>query len=123
MRKIIALSVFSAFILGIAANASAFWGNNNDSECYGPYGKIPDCNPYDEWDPRYWMEEMESMMDDDDYGYQQGYPQQGYQQPYYGYQQGYSQQGYQQPYYGYPQQPYGYNPYVAPATVTPAPTK
>ncbi len=127
MKKIIAISVFSAFVLGAATNASAFWGNDNDYECYGPYGKIPGCNPYDEWDPRYWMEEMEDMMDDDDDyrgGYGRGYG--GYQQPYYG--GGYQQQ---QPYYGggyQQQQPYyggGYQqPYaapVAPAPVAPAP--
>ncbi len=128
MKKIIAISVFSAFVLGAASNASAFWGGNNDSECYGPYGKIPNCNPYDEWDPRYWMEEMEDMMDDDDdyyggygRGYQQPYYGGGYQQPYYG--GGYQQQqpyyggGYQQPYYGG-----GYQqPYAAPAApVAPA---
>ncbi len=128
MKKIIAISVFTAFVLGAASNASAFWGNNNDSECYGPYGKIPNCNPYDEWDPRYWMEEMEDMMDDDDDYYRGGYG--GYGQPYGG---GYGQPyGYapQQP-YGYAPQPYapapapyyggGYNPYAAPAAPAPAP--
>lgn len=125
MKKIIAISVFSAFVLGAATNVSAFWGGDND-ECYGPYGKIPNCNEYDEWDPRYWMEEMEDMIDDDDDdyryggygrgygGYGPGYGGGGYQQPYYG-------GGYQQPYYGggYQQQPYyggGYQqPYAAPA--------
>jgi len=128
MKKIIAISVFSAFVLGAATNASAFWSSDDD-ECYGPYGKIPNCNPYDEWDPRYWMEEMEDMMDDDDDnygGYGRGYGR-GYQQPYGGYQQqpyyggGYQQQpyyggGYQQPYGGY-QQPYAAP--VAPAPVAP----
>lgn len=124
MKKIIATSVFAAFVLGAASNASAFWGGDND-ECYGPYGKIPNCNEYDEWDPRYWMEEMEDMFDDDDdyYRYGRGYGNPygggygmpyggGYQQPYYG-------GGYQQPYYGggY-QQPY--NPYAAPAAPAPA---
>ncbi len=126
MKKIIAISVFSAFVLGAATNASAFWSSNDD-ECYGPYGKIPNCNPYDEWDPRYWMEEMEDMMDDDDDNYRYGRGYGGYQQPYYG--GGYQQQpqyggGYQQPYYGggY-QQPYyggGYQQPVAPAPVAPA---
>ncbi|WP_198266435.1 hypothetical protein [sulfur-oxidizing endosymbiont of Gigantopelta aegis] len=136
MKKLIAISVFSAIVLGAASNASAFWGNNNDSECYGPYGKIPNCNPYDEWDPRYWMEEMEDMMDDDDdyrggYGNGNGYQQPyggGYQQPYGGYQQpyGYAPQQYAPAPYGYapqqyaPQQPYYGNPYAAPAPVAPA---
>jgi len=130
MKKIIAISVFSAFVLGAATNASAFWGGDND-ECYGPYGKIPNCNEYDEWDPRYWMEEMEDMFDDDDDDYYRyggrGYG--GYQQPYYGggYQQPYYGGGYQQPYYGggyQQQQPYyggGYQqPYAAPAAPAPA---
>lgn len=136
MKKIIALSVFSAFVMGAASNVSAFWGSNNDWECRGPYGDIPGCNPYDEWDPRYWMEEMEDAFDDDDnyyggYGRGYGYPYGGgYQQPYGGgYQQPYG--GYQQPYYqqpygggGYYQQPYyqqPYNPYAAPAAPAPAP--
>jgi len=132
MKKIIALTIASAFILGLASNASAFWGNDNDWECRGPYGKIPGCNPYDEWDPRYWMEEMEDMWDDDDddYGYGRGYG--GYPQGGYGYPQGggygYPQGGYGYPQggYGYPQGGYGYpqqqyNPYAAPAAPAPAP--
>ncbi|NOQ78941.1 MAG: sulfur globule protein CV1 [Gammaproteobacteria bacterium] len=132
MKKIIAVSVFSAFIMGVASNASAsWWGSDNDGECYGPYGKIPGCNEYDEWDPRYWMEEMEDMMDDDDDdyyrygGYGRGYGQPyggGYGQPYGG---GYGQPyggGYGQPYGGgYAPQPYYGNPYAAPAPVAPAP--
>ena len=119
MKKIIALSVFSAFIMTIATNASAFWGSDNDYECWGPYGKIPGCNPYDEWDPRYWMEEMEDMFDDDD-DYRYG----GYGMPYGG---GYGAPyggGYGAPYGGgYAPAPYGYgapygggyyNPYAAP---------
>jgi len=135
MKKIITASVFSAFILGIASNASAFW-DSDDDECYGPYGKIPGCNEYDEWDPRYWMEEMEDMMDDDDddyYRYGGGYGRPGYGMPYGG---GYGMPyggGYapQQPYYGggyAPQQPYygggyqqPYNPYAVPAAPAPAP--
>jgi len=133
MKKIIALSVFSALVLGVASTASASWfGSDNDNECYGPYGKIPGCNSYDEWDPRYWMEEMEDMWDDDDddyyrYGGGRGYGG-GYGQPYGG---GYGQPyggGYGQPYGGGYGQPYGggyapqqyapqpaYNPYAAPA--------
>lgn len=111
MKKLIVASVFSALLLG-AGNASAFWGGGNDWECRGPYGDIPGCNPYDEWDPRYWMEEMEGMWDDDD-DYRYGSP--------------YGGGGYGNPYgggYGYAPAPYGYNPYqqapvapAAPATV------
>ena len=129
MKKIIALSVFTAFILGIASSASASWfGSDNDNECYGPYGKIPGCNSYDEWDPRYWMEEMEDMWDDDD-DYGGGYGR-GYGNPYGGgYGQPYGGGGYGQPYGGgyapqqyapqqYAPQPY-YNPYAAPAAPAP----
>jgi hypothetical protein len=115
MKKLLALSVFSAFVLGATTNASAWW-DSNDWECYGPYGKIPNCNPYDEWDPRYWMEEMEDMFDDDDedyYRYGGGYGGMPYgggygaPMPYGG--------AYQQPYYGG-----GYNPYAAPVAPAPA---
>ncbi|MCU7819227.1 MAG: hypothetical protein KZQ57_10275 [gamma proteobacterium symbiont of Lucinoma myriamae] len=109
MKKIIAVSVFTAFIMGVASNASAFWSSNDDYECYGPYGKIPGCNSYDEWDPRYWMEEMEDMFDDDDDDYYRGgYGRGGYGQPYGG---GYAPAS--QPYYG--------NPYAAPAPAPVAP--
>ncbi len=111
MKKLIAVSVFTAFIMGVVSNASAsWWGSDDDYECWGPYGKIPGCNPYDEWDPRYWMEEMEDVFDDDDDDY---YRYGGYGAPAYG--------GYPQPYY---QQPYGGGyPYAAPAPapVAPAP--
>ncbi len=126
MKKLIAVSVFTAFIMGVASNASAsWWGSDDDYECWGPYGKIPGCNPYDEWDPRYWMEEMEDVFDDDDDYYRYG----GYGAPGYGYSgpgpgpgpgpgYGYGAPapaygGYPQPYY---QQPYGGGyPYAAPA--------
>lgn len=131
MKKLIAVSVFTAFIMGVASNASAsWWGSDNDYECYGPYGKIPGCNPYDEWDPRYWMEEMDDAFNDDDddyyryggYGYGGGYPYRGgyAPQPYYG-GGGYAPQpygGYQQPYYGGGAYPYAA---PAPAPVAPAP--
>ena len=108
MKKLIALSVFSAFILGMATNASAsWWGSNDDNECWGPYGKIPDCNPYDEWDPRYWMEEMSDTFDDDDNDYYR----------YGGYGRGY---GYGAPGYGYGAPGYGYGA-PAPAYGAPAP--
>ena len=62
MKKLVVASMFSVFLLGFMSNASAFWGSDKNWECYGPYGKVPGCNPYDEWDPRYWMEEMEDMF-------------------------------------------------------------
>ena len=136
MKKLVAISVFSAFLLGAANNASAFfWDDDDDWKCWGPYGKIPDCNPYDEWDPRYWMEEMEQVWDDDDdyyryggYGYGAPYGG-GYGMPYGG---GYGYApyggGYGAPYGGGYGAPYGapatgaypqnYNPYAAPQTQT-----
>ena len=134
MKKLIAVSVFTAFIMGVASNASAsWWGSDDDYECWGPYGKIPGCNPYDEWDPRYWMEEMEDVFDDDDDDYYRyggyGAPGYGYGGPGYGYgapapaygAPAPAYGGYPQPYY---QQPYGGGyPYAAPAPapVAPAP--
>lgn len=71
MKKFAALTLAAFAALG-ATQASAFFFDNNDKwsepECwYNP----TDCNPYDPWDPRYWMEEMDSMWSDDDdyYGY------------------------------------------------------
>jgi len=116
MKKIIAVSVFSALMLGVAGSASASWFSSSSDECYGPYGKIPNCNEYDEWDPRYWMEEMEDMFDDDDDDYRYG---RGYGQPYGG---GYGQPyggGYGQPYGGGYGQPYGGG--YAPQQYAPAP--
>ena len=55
IRLIMAMSLLLAATSGYAwfGNNSG-WGGNN-------------WNPYDEWDPRYWMEEMENAFDDDDY--------------------------------------------------------
>lgn len=66
-------SAAALFFLLSATGAQAGWfWDDDDWRCWGPYGKIPGCNPYDEWDPRYWMEEMEDFFDDDDY-YGPGY--------------------------------------------------
>jgi len=46
-------------LLGAASASQAWWGNNG----WGNH-----WNPYDVWDPRYWMEEMENAFDDDWYG-------------------------------------------------------
>ena len=142
MKNLVAVTMFSVFLMGAVSNASAFWGNDKDWECYGPYGKIPGCNPYDEWDPRYWMEEMEDMFEDDDDYYGGGYGRMpyggGYGMPQMPYGGGYGMP--QMPYgggYGAPQMPYGggygmpqqggypqYNPYAAPAApVAPAPAQ
>ncbi|MDT8282983.1 MAG: hypothetical protein RQ982_09270 [Gammaproteobacteria bacterium] len=57
------LRLFMAVSLLLAAtNSFAWFFDNDDRECYCPFGKIPDCNPYDEWDPRYWMEEMDQDL-------------------------------------------------------------
>ncbi|MFP6776405.1 MAG: hypothetical protein VCA13_06550 [PS1 clade bacterium] len=82
MKKIIAIALL-AFTLG----ANAFWNNNNNngwgnngpwsSFSNGPWGGnngpwgysdngIFGFNPYDFWDPRWYMEEMENMMDEFD---------------------------------------------------------
>lgn len=68
------LKFVMAVSLSLAATSSYAWfgSNNNNNNNWGPFGGSgwnSDYNPYDEWDPRYWMEEMENMMDDDDYGY------------------------------------------------------
>ena len=58
----IILRLFMAISLLLAATGSyAFFGNDNN------WGG-GNWNPYDEWDPRYWMEEMENEWDDDNAG-------------------------------------------------------
>ena len=68
MKKLAAIS-FAAVAALASTSALAFFDTKEkweEPECwYNPH----DCNPYDEWDPRYWMEEFEQMWDDDDYGY------------------------------------------------------
>jgi hypothetical protein len=113
MKRII-VSLFAVALLTAAGTSMAWW--NDDDDYYGgPWGG--DWNPYDEWDPRYWMEEMEDIWDDDDdwyryvgygYGPYGGYPPYGggyYGAPYGG---GYAPYGggYAPPYGGYPY--YGY---------------
>jgi hypothetical protein len=55
MKKIIAITSLVA-----ATSASAFFGNNNNGyqEDNGMFG----YNPYDYWDPRWYMEEMSNMV-------------------------------------------------------------
>jgi hypothetical protein len=98
------LRLFMAVSLLLAATSSYAWfGNDN-----GWGGNS--WNPYDEWDPRYWMEEMEDIWDDDDDYYGGGYgPGYGYGGPGYGY--GGPGYGYGGPGYGgYAPAPYGYAP-------------
>ncbi len=67
MKKILAI-VLLAFTL----NVNAFWNNNDGpwSRSKGYYGYqdngIFDFNPYDYWDPRWYVEEMSNMMDEFD---------------------------------------------------------
>ncbi|MDX1345049.1 MAG: hypothetical protein R3179_04045 [Sedimenticolaceae bacterium] len=102
--KTLIKSMMAVSLLAVSASASAFfWDDDDDWKCWG----IPDCNPYDEWDPRYWMEEMEQAFDDDDdYGYGGG-PWGRPMMPGYG--------GYGMPYGGYPGYGYGYPQYQQPA--------
>ncbi len=120
MKTILRLSMAVSLLLA-ATNSFAWFFDNDDWECMGPFGEIPGCNPYDEWDPRYWMEEMEQEFDDDDDYYRYG-PYGGY-GPYgpgyggYGpYGPGYGGYGPYGPGYGYA--PYGYAPAPAPAPAT-----
>ena len=90
--KMLIMSAFALSMLGAAGTSQAWWSGDND---HGPWGR-GDWNPYDEWDPRYWKEEMENEWDDDDDYYRRGYrggPYGGYGAPYGG--------GYGAPYGGY----------------------
>ncbi len=62
------LRLFMALGLLLVATSSFAWGGNNSN--WGPFGNNGwgnNYNSYDEWDPRYWMEEMENTFDDDGY--------------------------------------------------------
>jgi len=119
MKKFAAVTL-AALALAGTVNASSFFGSSDkysDPECW--YN--PDCNPYDPWDPRYWMEEMDSFWsNDNNYGY--GGPYGGYGGPY-----GRPMGPYgapMMPYgggYGAPMMPYGGAPmpYGAPAPMGP----
>jgi hypothetical protein len=64
MKRHTALSLLAGLILAAATNVSAWWGGG--------------WNPYDPWDPRYWMEEFFGG------GWGYGGPWGGYGYPYYG---------------------------------------
>jgi len=101
MKNILRLFIAVSLLL-TATSSFAWFFDDDDWECRGPFGKIPGCNPYDVWDPRYWMEEMDQEFNDDDDYYRYG--------PYGGYGPygpGYGYGGYAP--YGYA--PYGYGPY------------
>mgnify|MGYP003985153221 FL=1 len=69
MKKIIAI-----FAMVAALGANAFWNNNNSmpwGNSYNNNGYQSDngmfgYNPYDYWDPRWYMEEMTNMVDEID---------------------------------------------------------
>jgi len=105
------------------------WGGNNNNSNWMPWGGgnngwNNNYNPYDEWDPRYWMEEMENAFDGDDYGPGYGYgpgpgygyaPGPGFGGPNFGY------GGNNGPSFGYggPRPNYGPGPYGAPQQQAP----
>ena len=68
MKRLIASLLTVAFLT--ASGTSMAWWSDDDDYYGGPWGG--DWNPYDEWDPRYWMEEMEDVWDDDDDWYRYG---------------------------------------------------
>ena len=69
MKKILAIT-----LLAISLGSSAFWNNNNGYGNYNNYNNYNGYddngmfgyNPYDFWDPRWYMEEMENMFDEFD---------------------------------------------------------
>jgi predicted ribosomally synthesized peptide with SipW-like signal peptide len=107
MKAILKLTVALGVLL--FATSSYAWFNDDDWDDWGG----GNWNPYDEWDPRYWMEEMENEWDDDDDYYRRG--PYGYGGPYGGYGPygpGYGYGGYGPGYGGYGgYAPYGYAPY------------
>jgi hypothetical protein len=129
MKALLKLLMAVGLMTAATSSYAWFWDDDNDWECMGPFGEIPGCNPYDEWDPRYWMEEMENEFDDDDdYYYRGGYggPYGGYGGPYGGYGSPYGPPpGYGAPYGGGYGSPYGpppgYAPQPAPQQYAPAP--
>lgn len=52
-------AIMALFLLSFATASQAWWGNN---------GWGNDWNPYDVWDPRYWIEEMDNEFGNDNWG-------------------------------------------------------
>jgi len=122
MKKLL-LSIVTITVLLFTASSQASWFGNNNWGPGGGNGWSNGWNPYDEWDPRYWVREMDNQFDDNDSygpgygyggpGYGYGGPGYGYGGPGYGY--GGPGYGYGRPApYGYGSAPYGYGPAVPP---------
>lgn len=102
MKEYTALPL-AVFAVVASTNALAFFDNNSkwdNPKCwYGP----SNCNPYDQWDPRYWTEEFKQTWDNNS----SHYGPYGYGLPYGG---GYGAPGmrpYGPGFYGHPMRPYG----------------
>jgi len=110
-------------LLALSLSSNAFWNNNNDW-WNGGYGwddnGVFGYNSYDYWDPRWYFEEFENMMDEfDDNGWGNNNYYGGGYGPY-GYGQGpYGPNGYGFPSNGYMMTPWG--PGAVPANVAPVP--
>lgn len=71
MRALLRVALTTSLLL--VSTGSFAWGGGNNN--WGPFGnngwgnngRGNNYNSYDEWDPRYWMEEMENTFDDDNY--------------------------------------------------------
>jgi len=117
MMKKILLSAITATVLVMSNASYASWFGNDGPWDSGGWGG--DWNPYDEWDPRYWIREMDNELADDDWdrygprggGYGPGYG--GYGPGYGGYGPGYGGYGPGPGYGGYGPG-YGYAPAPAP---------
>ncbi|SFV66523.1 hypothetical protein MNB_SUP05-5-420 [hydrothermal vent metagenome] len=53
--------IFIFILLLFSLSASAFWNNNAWN------GWNNNWNPYEVWDPRYWLEEMDQVWNDNNY--------------------------------------------------------
>ena len=101
MKKILSSLLAVAFVTA-TGTSQAWWSDDDDYYRGGPWGH--DWNPYDEWDPRYWVREMDNEMADDDWDK-------------------YGPMMYNRGYGGYPGvwgAPYGYAPPVAATPAAPA---
>jgi hypothetical protein len=62
MKKLLVIFVILSSLLVMPV--SAYWGNNNNNPWSNPYSNL---NPYEIWNPRYWIEELEQIFDNNDY--------------------------------------------------------